>query len=209
VQPRLVPPSWVIARAPAGERRIALTFDDGPDPASTPRLLDILARSGVSASLFFVGRQAVAHPQLVREAVARGHQVSNHGFDHSRQPRHPWRAYRENILRGEQALQAACPEAVVRCFRPPRGAFPKRLLPWVLLHGRTLALWSLDSGDSFAGGEAVLANLRPERVRCGEVILLHEDQSATLDVLAEIIARLRAAGHSFATLQEWQRRFCD
>lgn len=205
LQPLMLPQSWVIARVRAGPGKIALTFDDGPDPAFTPRLLDILECCGVPASLFFIGQAASAYPSLVRDAVTCGHQVSNHGFDHSVKPRQGWSSYLDNILRGEEALLDVCPAASVSFFRPPHGIFPKRLLPWAVRHGRTIALWSIDSGDSFGGGETVLETTQPQHIRAGDVVLFHEDQCETIDVLAEVIGRLYQAGYTFATLREFTK----
>lgn len=78
--------SWYLrmrCRARRAGRRVALTFDDGPDPQRTPAVLDLLARQGVRATFFVVGARAEAHPELVRRMVAEGHVVGNHSYTHS------------------------------------------------------------------------------------------------------------------------------
>jgi len=201
-QPRFVPPLWFVARAPISARHVALTFDDGPSPATTLPLLDTLDRCGVRATFFFVGKDVAAYPDLVQETVARGHQVSNHGFDHSVRPSHGWKANLANLLQGEDVLRAATLRCAWRWFRPPRGQFHLRLLAWAARHERTVVTWSLDSGDSFGGAAEVCANLHPARVAPGEVVLLHEDKLLPRDLLLELVARLRAAGRSFSTLEQ-------
>ena len=200
VQPFLIPGSWITYRMRARGRTVALTFDDGPDPARSPALLDALERLGCPATLFYLGKQAHAYPDLVREACSRGHQVSNHGYDHTVQVGDGWAAYRANILRGEEAILAAAETADARWFRPPRGIFPRRLLPWAALKGRTIAMWSCDSGDSFGDAGAVLERTAPACLRAGDVILMHEDNDETLRVLPEVVGRLRDAGYGFVTM---------
>lgn len=201
VQPHVTPASWLTYRMRAGGRTVALTFDDGPDPRNSPALWDALERLDCPATLFYLGRQAEEYPQLVREACSRGHQVSNHGYDHTVQVGDGWRAYRDNILRGETAITAAEPAANVLWFRPPRGLFPRRLLVWAALKKRTIAMWSLDSGDSFGDAAAVLERTHPDRVRPGDVILMHEDNTETLRILPEVVGRLRDAGYGFVTMK--------
>ena len=201
VQPRVIPASWLTYRMRAEGRTAALTFDDGPDPRSSPALWDALERLDCPATLFYLGRQAEQHPQLVREACSRGHQVSNHGYDHTVQVSDGWRAYRDNVLRGEAAIGGAEPAADAFWFRPPRGVFPRRLLVWAALRNRTIAKWSLDSGDWSGDAAAVLERTHPDCVRPGDVILMHEDNAETLRILPEIVGRLRDAGYSFVTMR--------
>jgi len=202
IQPRVFPESLLITRLPRAGRKIALTFDDGPDPVLTPMLLEILGGWHISASLFFIGRAAERHANIVREAVSRGHQVSNHGYDHSVRLSAGWPAYRANILRGEEALKSACPSAAVKHFRPPRGRYPLKLILWAYLNSRTVALWSVDSRDSFGDRESVLRRVHPARLQPGDVLLFHDDKLEAINALDVLIGRLRRAGYAFATLQE-------
>src|SRR5262249_4958861 len=82
----MFPASGIFARpflrGPAGHGRIALTFDDGPDPAPTPRILDLLGAAGHHATFFVIGERAAAHPELMTEIVRRGHAIGNHSFAH-------------------------------------------------------------------------------------------------------------------------------
>ena len=202
LQPLVVPPRLLITRTLRCDMTVGLTFDDGPDPAHTLRLLNILNGCRCRAVLFWTGSNVERNTDLVRRAVAEGHQVSNHGFDHSVRPKDGWTAYKQNILRGEAALRQATPNSAWRFFRPPRGQFPMRLALWALAKGRTIALWSLDSRDYSENPDAVMLRVSPERVKPGEVILLHEDEEETLNMLPVIIERLRVAGFRFTTLQQ-------
>jgi peptidoglycan-N-acetylglucosamine deacetylase len=203
LQPWMIPPCWMIVRAPGWESKLSLTFDDGPDPNSTPKLLDILDRCGVKGTFFFVGQHVEEHPGLVREAIARGHCVGNHGYDHMIFLSAGWEAFRRNILRGEEVLWAVSHAVSAWYFRPPRGESPRQLLPWAMMHRRVVCLWSLDSHDSFREPPPLTTALAPRCIRRGEVILLHEDRSETIESLPEAIERLKTAGHSFARIDDF------
>src|SRR5256885_12104025 len=103
-------------------RGACLTFDDGPDPDGTPPVLDALDAAGVRASFFVVGEQLMRHHALAREAVARGHELGLHGFEHVRHETFPGRAARDDVARSLGTFEAAVGRRP-RFFRPPYGRF--------------------------------------------------------------------------------------
>jgi peptidoglycan/xylan/chitin deacetylase (PgdA/CDA1 family) len=161
-------------------RHVALTFDDGPDPGSTPAVLDALAAAGLHATFFLLGSQLTAAPQLARRVVAEGHEVAVHSWTHRAHLLHtPAGTARE--LRRTRDLVAEVTGQPPRFWRPPYG------IPTGagLLAGRRLGmravLWTGDGRDWQAGatGESILARMTPH-LRPGGVLLLH-DSDVTSD----------------------------
>jgi peptidoglycan/xylan/chitin deacetylase (PgdA/CDA1 family) len=155
--------------------RVALTFDDGPHPDFTPRVLDILGAHGVKATFFCLGCLAEKHPGIVRRMHEEGHLVGNHGLDHSIRDflRPPGSAYR--ALTRSSMLIRQCTGYAPRFYRPPVGVkAPPRVLAARRL-GLALAGWSQQAAD---GGARPLSHEAAKRLvsvmRPGDVLLLHD-----------------------------------
>lgn len=190
----------LLRRGPATAKRIALTFDDGPDDY-TLRYLDKLDELGVPATFFLIGRCADARPELVREYLRRGHQVASHGYDHTRFTELGWRALSDQCSRTEQALKGQISGRP--WVRPPHGSLDAGSIVTLLASGYTVAMWSLDACDYEVRDPAALAErCAPDKVGPGEVILLHEGQQWTLDALARIVTPLHAAGYELVTMHD-------
>lgn len=173
----------------------ALTFDDGPDPESTPPLLDLLTRHGARATFFLVGRRAAQAPELVARIAAEGHAVGNHSWDHPALPRLPAAAVTDQLRRTRDALGDPRP----RLMRPPYGdqslasyLAARRLGYRVIAWSVVGADWLDDDGQAIAA--RVLAGLRP-----GAIVLLHDslcsyateshrDRGPMLAAVAEVLA---------------------
>lgn len=192
------------ADRPAVRSRVALTFDDGPDPEVTPRVLDLLERHGARASFFCVGARVEAHPELTAEIARRGHRVENHSHRHLRRfsvlgPR----AQAREIDRAQEAIAAVTGRAP-RLFRPPAGLRNALLEPILARRGLWLASWSRRGFDTVRRDPArVLHALTPDPDRRqGEVLVLHDGRSArtpeerpvVLDVLPALLDRLERRG---------------
>jgi peptidoglycan/xylan/chitin deacetylase (PgdA/CDA1 family) len=202
-----------LVRLPAAataRRQVALTFDDGPDPHTTPRVLDLLDGAGVRASFFCIGRQARAHPALVREIVARGHRVENHGDSHTKDfAAFGWRRLCEDIDRSQRALTELSGQRPV-FFRPLGGLRSPLLDPALAPHGLRLASWTRRGFDSVdRDPKRVLARLR-QGLAAGDILLLHDGDAArmrggrpvVLELLPPLLAELRDAGLQPVTLAE-------
>lgn len=190
-------------------RTIALTFDDGPDPVWTPRILDVLRRNHVHATFFVVGTQVVAHPELVRRIVAEGHQIGIHTFTHPDLSRlAPWQRSLE--LRETQLAVAGAAGVTTALLRPPYSSENDALddAGWSVLEqadraGYVTVLSTLDAEDWQRPGTArVLANATPHG-RAGQIVLMHDaggDRSQTVAALDTLIPRLKAQGFRFTTV---------
>jgi peptidoglycan-N-acetylglucosamine deacetylase len=199
VAKRLIPTGVLALRGAGGGRRVALTFDDGPDPL-TREYLDALDRHGARATFFVLGRFGAARADDLRDMERRGHEVAGHGFSHKRFTRMSGAELRAELARTAALLPAGSGQALVR---PPHGSTSASSLVRCARAGYRTVLWSVDSEDSRARTAAeVVERLAPERLRPGDIILLHEGQTWTLEALPAVLDRLRAAGYACTTVSE-------
>ena len=188
----------LLRRGPRHAKRIALTFDDGPDEY-TLRYLDKLDELEVPATFFLIGRTAARRPDLVREYLRRGHQIGGHGFDHQRFTKLARRALLDQCARTDEALGGVTNGR--SWVRPPHGSVDTPSLVTLRMAGYKIALWSLDSCDYGDHDPALLAQrCSPPHVTAGEVLLFHEGQQWTLDALPVIVGNLRDAGYECVTM---------
>jgi peptidoglycan/xylan/chitin deacetylase (PgdA/CDA1 family) len=180
---------------------VALTFDDGPDPHSTPRFLAELRRLGCSATFFVLGEMLERHPDLGRHIVADGHEIAVHGWRHGNALlARPGRTAAE--IRRTSALIIAVTGARPVWYRPPYGVLSAEALMAARARGLRTVLWSAWGRDwtAAAGPRSVVAALEPD-LRGGATILLHDSDHcaapgawrSALGALPEVVARCRAA----------------
>jgi len=193
-------PRRLIRKGPSSARRVALTFDDGPDRL-THRYLDLLDELRVPATFFVLGLHCERYPELTREYVRRGHQLASHGYDHQPFPELRWNALRDNLDRADAIIG---PQPAARSWvRPPYGKVDARVIGQLLTHGSTIAMWSFDSHDyELRDVESLAARCAPDNVSPGEVVLMHEGQQWTLDALPRIVESLRGAGYELVTMAD-------
>lgn len=204
---RSLPGGWCSWRGRAGGP-VALTFDDGPDPATTPLVLDALHRLGLVATFFFTGAHVEHHPDLVREAQAQGHAVGTHGYAHEH---HLWRSPGWIGRDFDAALDAsAAADVTPRWYRPPYGQASGATLLAARRRGLRTVLWSA-WGREWAAPDAAAVAARVRRALVpGAVVLLHDSDAfspagsvgRTLDALDAVAADLTARGLRTATLDE-------
>jgi len=197
------PPAAASAPAPAGSAGVVyLTFDDGPAPAWTPRVLELLARYRARATFFVLGRSAAAHPELVRQEFVAGHGVGNHTWSHRRLT-----GLRGAQLAAEVSATSAAIQRItgapVRCLRPPFAAVDAASADRVRALGLRLVLWDVDPDDWLRPGARTIAGRVLGRVRSGDVVLMHDgggDRSQTMAALEQVLATLSARGFRFDAL---------
>jgi peptidoglycan/xylan/chitin deacetylase (PgdA/CDA1 family) len=182
----------------ASERPLYLTFDDGPDPEVTPRVLDELDRHGARGTFFVVGERARQHPNILAEIVARGHDLGNHSFSHHRFDALPLGAQIAEVEQTDELLRQF--RSTERSpFRPPHGRANVRLLVELGIRRYRTIFWSVDSKDYAHDCAASIARLSG-RVKAGDVVLLHDDHATAVDVLRDRLPAWAAAGHSHPTI---------
>jgi peptidoglycan/xylan/chitin deacetylase (PgdA/CDA1 family) len=186
-------------RGRAGRMKVALTFDDGPDPASTPQLLDLLRREGISATFFCIGRNVAAHPELAARIVAEGHMLGNHSY------RHPWfisilggRWLRRELERAQRAIEEAT-GVRARYFRPPSGMTGPNFARTLRRAGLTLVGWDVRSFDTLGSARRVIERV-VGKARDGSIILLHDGGvpvQRMLEIVSAAVRELRLRGFQF------------
>ncbi len=190
----------LLRKGPTSTKRVALTFDDGPD-SLTHRYLELLDDLGVPATFFVCGNRALQHPELIRDYLRRGHQVAGHGYDHTRFPRLTRRALVDQLERTEHAIGGQVSGRP--WVRPPPGALDAKSLIATRAAGFVVALWSVDSQDYTDKDPASIAErCGAKHVGAGDVILFHEGQEWTLDALPQIVTSLQASGLECVTMHD-------
>jgi peptidoglycan-N-acetylglucosamine deacetylase len=176
-----------------------LTFDDGPHELHTPALLEVLARLGVRASFFLVGKSAAAHPQIVTAIVAAGHTLGNHSFHHRKRSTMSSAVARSEIEETDAVL-ARFDGRVKHPFRPPWGEVPPLQLLRCIFRLDYLVLWSRDSLDYKEDAAAIVAGFRRSPPTPGDIILFHDDAAVAVETLSVLIPEWRSHGFCFEPL---------
>jgi peptidoglycan/xylan/chitin deacetylase (PgdA/CDA1 family) len=171
-------------RRTTGSTAVALTFDDGPDPVNTPRILDVLRQCGVKATFCLVGYKVAMYPDVVRRIVADGHTLCNHTWEHIRQlgtygqPR-----IRQDLQQTINAIHAAVPGVPVSYFRAPGGAWTRDYVTVARDMGMTPIDWDVDpwdwNSDQFGFGTTMTGHIVStieSTVRPGSIVLSHDYQ---------------------------------
>jgi peptidoglycan/xylan/chitin deacetylase (PgdA/CDA1 family) len=179
----LVGPLGSIRGAHTREPLVTLTFDDGPDRASTPGVLDALAGHGARAAFFVLADRAEAHPDLIRRMVADGHDVCLHGADHRRLTRLAPAELKPHIADGARRLAALTGQGP-RWFRPPYGSQSLRSYVAARRCGMDVVVWSADCSDWEQRPEQEIADQATAAARPGAIVLLHDALAADPEVPA-------------------------
>ncbi|MBI5527378.1 MAG: polysaccharide deacetylase family protein [Deltaproteobacteria bacterium] len=191
------------------DRRIAITFDDGPGP-DTAAILDVLKTKGVKATFFFLGANAARLPDPVRRARDEGHAVGNHGFSHAKMHRMTGGVVEREVLSAEDAIGEISTAAGRKILRAPHGFKSLTLVCTLRRLGYTLVAWTAGVWDSDRPGAAVIVKRVKAAVRPGCILLLHDgdgtrpdaDRSQTAAALKEIVDFCLSGGYKFATIPE-------
>ena len=185
----------VLSRFETDRREVWLTFDDGPDPDDTPRILDLLDQHHARATFFLIGERAVRHPELVAEIARRGHEIAHH--THTHPTAGFWCATPARVHRELDAVPPALTTA--RRFRAPVGIKPLSLGTALKQRGLTCIGWTIRSGDSFAHDPAAVAARVRKKIRPGAIILLHEGPSLApavrVQAITQVLTDLTADGY--------------
>jgi peptidoglycan/xylan/chitin deacetylase (PgdA/CDA1 family) len=198
----LVPASLARYRGPATAGRVALTFDDGPCPGVTDRLLDILAGRGHRGTFFVVGRRAEAQPGLVAGIEAAGGEVGNHSYSHRCLSGARVEEIAAEVERADAVIRAA--GAQPRHFRPPGGRLTPALLYYLHRARRPPpVLWSACvPAEDRQPPAGIAAAVRSAALPPGAIVLLHDDREPLIEALPMILDGLEAAGLRSVTVSD-------
>lgn len=181
---------------------IAITFDDGPKPGQTDRLLDILKERGIKATFFVIGKNVAAYPDLIRRMVEEGHEVGNHTWNHPSLTKVGAAGVANEIKQTDAAIVAAgAPQPVI--MRPPYGAtnaaLNKRLSEEF---GQKVILWSVDPLDWKIRKASHVTQEILENTKPGGIVLAHDIHASTVDAMPATLDGLLAKGFKFVTVSE-------
>ena len=188
--------------ADAGEKYVALTFDDGPSGKFTRRLLDGLQQRDVKASFFLCGYRLELYPQEAERIYREGHEIGIHGFSHD--PMTPMAE--EDVTREIRKTAALLPKGSHPLFlRPPGGLCGAETLAAAKRDGLAILSWSLDPQDWAVRDAEMVVRSVVTRVRDGDVILMHDMSDSSVDAALEIVDILTRKGYRFVTVTELAR----
>ena len=195
-----------VARVETDEPVVALTFDDGPHPTNTVRMLDLLDRHGVKATFFMMGRQVERHPAIAREVLARGHAAGNHSYSHPKLILMSPGRVRDEIARTDRLLREVGVSGEIP-FRAPH-ASKFLVLPYVLGRmGKINVQGDVDPEEWKGRPAAVMTRSVLSQVRPGSIIGFHDTQGdATLETVDTVLSVLLDRGYRFETVSAFLQR---
>lgn len=181
---------------------IALTFDDGPHPEHTPRLLDRLAEFGARGTFFVVGERAEQYPELVRRIADEGHELGNHTWTHSEPSQTSAARFLDEVSRTQRLIQDLTGRDC-QLTRPPKGSLTIGKAVGLWRQQQTIVLWNIDPKDFAMLDEAEMSRwLSDYRPQAGDIVLLHDNHSRAAIAVEHLAAK---TAFRFVTLSEWLR----
>lgn len=199
----ILPRKWLLVQGPKDSRSVCLTFDDGPDPEHTPRVLDVLKKEGVAATFFVIGQQAARHPELVRRIRAEGHIVGSHSYTHSPPHTISSRQMVREVRQTDQLLAEILGNSP-QLFRPPHGKLSGPMLLGLWALKKAVVLWNADPKDfNCRSPEEIDFWFERRPLQGGDVVLFHDNRPFVIDALPRLIASARHHGLGFSTVPEW------
>jgi peptidoglycan/xylan/chitin deacetylase (PgdA/CDA1 family) len=195
-------PAISFSRVPVSDKYIAITFDDGPNPKNTPRLLDMLRARNIKATFYVVGSNVDLYPQIVRRTVAEGHEIGSHSYTHRLLSKMSDEEIRSDLNRCRDAIGRAA-GVQPRTLRPPYGGLLQRQREWVNAeYGYPIILWAVDPLDWKRPGPSVVCSRILAHTTAGSIILAHDLHSQTVDAMPATLDGLLQRGFKFVTVSQ-------
>lgn len=194
-------PGRFVWRMPKADGELALTFDDGPHPEHTPAMLDELARAGVHATFFVVGREVEKYPELARRIVAEGHGIGGHSHDHTVITTLAPRALVDDLAHCRRVIREATGRDT-GLFRPPKGEVSLASIRTICRAGYTMVHWTRTYSDYRQDGhEALIRRIDAFPPIAGDILLFHDHNAHSVLALASRLPVWQAAGLRFRALE--------
>ena len=198
------PDHLMLHRGPSKSNCIALTFDDGPYPANTEKIIAILKKYDIKATFFVNGVSIEKNKQAFEQTVFDGHEIGNHLYRHNPVTSITYQCLDSEIKNCQQLINGdGSYRKFSRLFRPPHGEIDFKTIWYTLINNWTIVLWSLDSRDLETGSfEENIEFLESRGLQGGEIILLHDDSTHAEELLVWIIEKAQAEDKKFVTISE-------
>ena len=187
--------------------KMALTFDDGPHPVYTPKILDILKENNIRATFFLIGENAEKHPEIVRRIIAEGHEIGNHTYSHPHLQKINEKQLTKELKKTEDLLLDKFGYRPV-LFRPPEGFCCAAVKNCASNMNYTLTLWDIDTTDWAHNPVKNIVNTVTSNAGDGRIILCHDfvtKPSPTPEAIEIVIPRLKAMGYNLVTVSELKK----
>lgn len=209
--------AWMQARYPEilwrgdpSRREIALTFDDGPHPRDTPRVLDVLAKHEVRATFFLIGRDVETNQNIVKRIHAGGHEIGIHCHRHIPFPFERPEILHSQLKRTQELISQACgvSTAEIRDLRPPYGLFTAKTKSMLAGWGYRLVMWNCIPPHFLQPFDWTIQQILDSSLP-GSIIVLHDGHghgSRAEHIVEAVVPKLKSQGYEFVTIQEMQSR---
>lgn len=195
------PDTDFIKSGPLSGNKIALTFDDGPTPGVTDRILDELKRRGLNATFFMIGERVAAAPDLARRVIAEGHEVGNHTFTHPKLTTLPDHQVETEVGKTQDVIRELL-DHKPKWFRPPFGALRRNQAALVTRHDMRIVFWNVDPRDwSQPGVDKISGKILADSA-AGSIVLCHDVHAQTADALGAVLDGLLERGLAVSTLSD-------
>ncbi|MFH1360716.1 MAG: polysaccharide deacetylase family protein [Candidatus Omnitrophota bacterium] len=200
-----------VYRADTGQKQVALTFDDGPSPVWTPKILDELKKEGIKATFFMIGHHAKEYPDIARRVAQEGHEIENHGYAHSVLVYYTPEEIEEEIKYTEHVIRDATGRTT-KYFRPPKAWLQPAIKKKIKAMGYEVVLWSLNSKDWVTFDSKYIARFISRNISNGDILLFHDsggvfskeggNRKETVDSISRLAKKIRQQGFTFVTVEE-------
>lgn len=199
---RLFPRYPLLVKAPSSPPTLFLTFDDGPCPAVTGALLELLNEQQVKASFFCIGKLIAESPETAEKIVAQGHQLANHSYNHKQFSSLPVKQQLSEIEQTDKLIERIIGRRN-KFFRVPQGRWSAKLVFRLRLQGRTPVHWTYDSMDYQQVPASIIEEYFTRKpVANGDVILFHDDNLRCVDALRQLLPKWKEEGFEFRRIDE-------
>ena len=184
------------------EKVVAMTFDDGPHPSLTPKLLDILKARNIKCTFFVIGKQVKMYPNIIRRMIEEGHEVANHTWTHASLTSRSDAQIRSELQQSEDALVAVA-NYRPHLIRPPYGAINTRIKQLMFSEfGYSTIMWSVDPQDWRRPGVSVVTSRLVNGAHPGAIMLAHDIHPPTIEAMPGMFDQLLAKGYQFVTVSQ-------
>nr|WP_233711532.1 polysaccharide deacetylase family protein [Lederbergia citrisecunda] len=180
---------------------IALTFDDGPSPKVTPRVLEVLKQYDAKATFFMLGNQVESYPTVAEQVAKAGHEIASHSNSHPDLTKLSNEAMKQEFYESSNKIEKATGKKPT-LFRPPYGAYNDNVMNYANNNRYSIILWSVDSLDWKSRNASAVIDTVTRDVTNGSIVLLHDIHASTADALPQLLASLKNQGYQFITVSE-------
>ncbi len=191
----------MVWRGSINKKEVALTFDDGPSPKTTEKILKILRDNHIHATFFVIGKNAERFPKLLKEISDEGNEIGNHSYSHPNSLLLSPSKLRQELSKTDKIITKITGKKP-KFFRPPSGSFGYNLSFIAASLKYTMVLWWIDTYDWKEPGKKKVMEIVKYHLTNGAIILMHENHKTTIEALPDVIKYIKSKGYKFVTLSE-------